>query len=886
MWEALEKMPLGEIERVVGRSQELGAQAFKARDFGKATEYYTTVIAGTQYLAEKDAANIKAITTAVSNRSASRLRIDVEGSLSDARECVRLRPEWQKSWFRLGRALLAKGAAAEAEAAFAEGIQLDTSNAEMIRWRAKAREKMAEQRAAELKKRRYQTDYSKFRLEEEAEIGAVEDNKPVINSIEEMHDLMAKKQQAQLDQQPAVELGFTAAMLEGDLSDSIEEESTAAMARWLDEASALQEPRRVLDSSERWLEEAVEMASREMDARGVDGLWLFVGCGSGAALEKVGGGRRVDVYPTQGPFVTKACRSRANARARFVQEQPLLATFEVEEKATVVVLAGCFDAGLLGRGLVPFARHCRRHLAVPHALVIPRRARVFATPVRVSIPSPCGFDFGILDDEYRWGPWYDEVDEGGLQTVELLAAGEEVFCFELMGGDLPVSDASDLEFRVPESSIVNGIAFWFSAELLPGGGGFGGEGKKAWSSPFGDKKKAVQWVDPVSCGSGVLRIRASHNSTRLKFRVLEPRRLPAVYEAYVSRWHLDMVSDGSRNAAFEKGIEHVVVKGKRVVDFGTGTGLLAFLAERHGAASVTGFETRGHLVSLARRLAKINNMTKCKFVHKDCRHLVMGKDLKHKCDVLVLELFDYGFLGEGVLHFVHFAWRSCLAENARVVPRGGRIRAQLVHLPVDDDAWKPYQYAPDYYGIDLSATPHSRLTDPFAVFEFDFDDQSKFKLPPERGDERLIDARVVESGVANAVVFWHDLQLAPGVEITTSPDGPRKSCWLQACQPLPPTKVVEGAAVSVRARHQGSRCTFGLDVHHHVPLDPRWVQLHASLADRAKKLEKTLAFNSKAKQQAADALLSIALDPARFATHGFCIDGATAQDMALSFFST
>ena len=48
----------------------------------------------------------------------------------------------------------------------------------------------------------------------------------------------------------------------------------------------------------------------------------------------------------------------------------------------------------------------------------------------------------------------------------------------------------------------------------------------------------------------------------------------------------------------------------------------------------------------------------------------MGKDLQRRADLLVMELFDYGFLGEGCLHFVHFAWNNCLAEDGAIMPRG------------------------------------------------------------------------------------------------------------------------------------------------------------------------------------------------------------------------
>ena len=75
------------------------------------------------------------------------------------------------------------------------------------------------------------------------------------------------------------------------------------------------------------------------------------------------------------------------------------------------------------------------------------------------------------------------------------------------------------------------------------------------------------------------------------------------------RWHKAMLRDGTRNKKYEEAIAAAVRRFKRqrraldldgamdgrqrgphVLDVGTGTGLLAMMAARHGAASVTGCE--------------------------------------------------------------------------------------------------------------------------------------------------------------------------------------------------------------------------------------------------------------------------------------------------------
>ena len=49
-WEQLGAVPRDQLEVAIQRTQELGATAFKAKDYKKAYEYYNTVVTGTEYL--------------------------------------------------------------------------------------------------------------------------------------------------------------------------------------------------------------------------------------------------------------------------------------------------------------------------------------------------------------------------------------------------------------------------------------------------------------------------------------------------------------------------------------------------------------------------------------------------------------------------------------------------------------------------------------------------------------------------------------------------------------------------------------------------------------------------------------------------------------------
>lgn len=996
-WAQLGSVPREQLEQGIARTNELGATAFKAKDFTKAYEYYNTVVTGTEYLQQTGPTPEDAtyVVNALANRSACKLGMkDAAGARADASECCRLRPKWQKGWFRFGRALYDEGNFPAAEAAFAEGIQLDLRNPEMLKWRAKCRKRMEAARVEAMKKNRYATDYSKFAaVEAEADIPDDEANKvygqsdaPVVDTVEDMHDLMNKKQQAQLDQQAPTDIYFRSDMVflpQSENPAELDEEGAfAAMASYLEQSTSLYVPMRVVASLHQphlpAYRACIAHVADRMAAMKLRGHWLHLGVGSGVPLLATAtlAGAVADsitgLAAHGSPFLDTICYhmlSKAGLAEKVelirkpveqllvVEGEPASRLDEarraenpetLRSPALVLVIdPDLFDEGLLGLRLLPYVRHARRALCIPTPLVVPCRAAVYAQPVAISIPKTIassrgcrGFDLGEMD-AYRWGPWYEDFDlEGCIQKeaggVTLLGDPVEVFSFDFAADDvdaaLPVQDRKKLTWTATADGTLNGVVFWFAADMVPDGSGFEYEftnapGAGSAPKPAGALNQALQWLDPVTVKKGApIEIDASHNSTRVRFACVTPARLmPAVHRNAISRWHFEMIADDVRNVAFYDGIVDVIADIKHrqamapagpggapaatceVVDFGTGSGLLALMCAEAGATRVTGFDNQGHVVNVARKLVKQHGFEKIvRIVRKDCRQVTMGKDMAERADLLVMELFDYGFLGEGCLHFVHFAWNNVLKEDARILPSGGRVMAMLCQLDSDDVAgfdlsdWATFRFQSDYYGLDLRNTKHKRLSAPFEVFDFDFAREKWINTPPEAGGEWHDDIEILMDGKLNCVVFWHEIYIHDGangmkpIVLPTGPDDPR-TCWYQACQQVEELAVTTGAHLPVRATHQGSRVTFGVDrdglkgayddMRTETQLyDPLWLQIHNRLVEQSGKLEKCMAFNSEARQQATDALVSIAVDPARFGRAGRYIEGSKACQFCWSFF--
>ena len=82
--------------------------------------------------------------------------------------------------------------------------------------------------------------------------------------------------------------------------------------------------------------------------------------------------------------------------------------------------------------------------------------------------------------------------------------------------------------------------------------------------------------------------------------------------------HEEMLSDSVRVDAYHRAIRRNVRPGDVVLDLGTGTGLLAFLASRAGARKVYAVE-HSDFIEVAEEIARHNGFTNIEFVRANSR---------------------------------------------------------------------------------------------------------------------------------------------------------------------------------------------------------------------------------------------------------------------------
>ncbi len=280
----------------------------------------------------------------------------------------------------------------------------------------------------------------------------------------------------------------------------------------------------------------------------------------------------------------------------------------------------------------------------------------------------------------------------------------------------------------------------------------------------------------------------------------------------VPRWHFAMLNDLERNEAFAVALEKVVPSGAHVLDIGSGTGLLAMMVARAGAASVTTCEQNPTLAELARQIiAKHGLSDVITIVPKMSTDLVVGVDLPRKADLIVSEIVDCGLVGEGILPTIRHAREHLLAPGGTLLPESARIFGTLVDS-VAVDRLNRVQFAGGFdvellnglatrghFPVRLPTWPHRLLSSATELCSFDFASGS---LADGSTD---VDIDVTESGNAHGLAVWFDLSLGGGIVLRNSPDN-LGSHWMQAFVPFDePVELAAGERVRLEFCWQGTR---------------------------------------------------------------------------------
>ncbi len=281
------------------------------------------------------------------------------------------------------------------------------------------------------------------------------------------------------------------------------------------------------------------------------------------------------------------------------------------------------------------------------------------------------------------------------------------------------------------------------------------------------------------------------------------------YREVVPPWHFAMVNDRPRNAAYRNAIARMV-PGKRVLDIGTGAGLLAMMAARAGAASVTTCEANAVIAERAKDIVASNGFAdRVSVIAKHSTALRVGQDLDQRAEILITETFASDLLSEGIVPAVEHAHRELLIPDATIIPRHAAAVGYLAGGPEIEtmlfagasegfDISGFNDFAPPVFPATLNNVPPDILSDDFELLSLDLRSHL-FAM-----EQRMITIPVVKSGTAAAVVQWIRLDLdgLHQYENRPTPDPRAETHWTQILYRFPqPFPVSAGTVVNLAVGH-------------------------------------------------------------------------------------
>ena len=190
-------------------------------------------------------------------------------------------------------------------------------------------------------------------------------------------------------------------------------------------------------------------------------------------------------------------------------------------------------------------------LVAPDAAIVPQSSRVFGMLLELRLDRVRGFDLSAMNT-YRWHPVAQALAldrephkklsaQFSVCVVDFMSATAETSAIETM-----------LDVNITASGSWNAVAVWYEHDIM-----------QCYSSDIcamPSAPVAIYYLEETTVVSGHrVSLRVCRDDTQFLFCSEEPWR---PRHACIPTWHYDMLSDDSRNAAYERAITRAVQASK------------------------------------------------------------------------------------------------------------------------------------------------------------------------------------------------------------------------------------------------------------------------------------------------------------------------------------
>jgi type II protein arginine methyltransferase len=296
-------------------------------------------------------------------------------------------------------------------------------------------------------------------------------------------------------------------------------------------------------------------------------------------------------------------------------------------------------------------------------------------------------------------------------------------------------------------------------------------------------------------------------------------REPPFGYAALSEWYFEMLRDAARHDLYEAALQAEIARVKqamgkcRVLDVGSGDGILSMMALRAGASAAVGVEVVTPIARVSEEVVAANRPSRpdseapipapeaapLDIWCTDVRGVGEPPD-DMKFNVLVSELMDASGLGENLVQLTRSARRRLCVPVAPVIPARLKLFGVLCEVKLPDlngvnmDAFWPF-WPLERMGsalwltvdVDKGEGDFRILTEPIEMLDLELGVADVDDIPTRRE----IDFEGTEGGTANVVLWWFETQLSsadPSIVLTNAPkcvdSRHAPTCWGQAMAEL------------------------------------------------------------------------------------------------------
>ena len=166
-----------------------------------------------------------------------------------------------------------------------------------------------------------------------------------------------------------------------------------------------------------------------------------------------------------------------------------------------------------------------------------------------------------------------------------------------------------------------------------------------------------------------------------------------------------MLADGPRMDFYHQAIARHIQPGDRVIDLGTGTGILAAFAARRGAAKVYAID-HSDILKHARTIAAHNRIRNVEFVARHSKEFTLAE----KVDVIVHEQMGDYLFDESMVTNVADLRDRLLKPGGLILP--SRFELFCEPIKVQDGRLVPFIWELNVHGYDYSSLSKSKPPEP------------------------------------------------------------------------------------------------------------------------------------------------------------------------------